>query len=68
MKFLRFLLLVLLSVVLMPAIIAIELIWFGCMIYAAKLVGSSIKEGIKNWWRYLITGLEMNKDFVVNGL
>ena len=68
MKLLRFLLLVLLSVVLAPVIIIIELIWFGCMIYAAKLVGSDIKTGIKSWWRYLILGLEMNKDFVVNGL
>lgn len=68
MKILRFLLEVLLSVILAPAIIMIELVWFGCCIYAAKLTGSTMKNGVKCWWRYLLMGLEMNKDFVINGL
>lgn len=68
MKFFRFMLEVLLGVILSPAIVFIEVVLLICCIRAARYLGESAKEGVKVWLQYLKAGLEMNKDFVINGL
>ena len=67
MKFLRFMLEVLLTVVLFPAIVLVEIVWLIFCIRAAVLLNEPIKMAFKVWYGYLKTGLEMNKDFVLNG-
>lgn len=68
MKFLRFMLEVLLTVVLCPIIVLVLIVWLGFCIRAAILLEQSIIEGFKVWVKYIKAGLEMNKDFVLNGL
>ena len=68
MKALRFLLEVLLFVVLFPVIMLIEVAWLIFCIRTAMKLDQSIKEGVKTWVYYIKAGLEMNKDFVLNGL
>lgn len=68
MMVLRFMLEVFLAVVLFPLIAVFELIWLIVCIRSACLIGAPIKEGLKVWAQYIKAGLEMNKDFVVNGL
>ena len=67
MKFLRFMLEVLLTIVLFPLIVLFEVIWLICCIRAAYYLEVPIKEGFKTWFEYIKAGLRMNKDFVLNG-
>ena len=68
MKFLRFMLEVLLTIVLFPVIVLVEIVWLGFCIRGAIILGESIMEGLKVWVAYIKKGLEMNKDFILNGL
>lgn len=68
MKTLRFLLEVMLFIVLFPVIVLIELAWLIFCIRTAMKLNQSIMKGVKTWVYYLKAGLEMNKDFVLNGL
>ena len=68
MKFLRFILEVFLFITLFPLIVLIGLVWLIFCIRAALLLDQPIKEGFKVWIKYIKTGLEMNKDFILNGL
>lgn len=65
---LRFLLEVMLTILLYKVIIVISVIWLGYCLYASKMIGGTIKDGIKVWINYLKAGIQMNKDFVMNGL
>ena len=68
MKFLRFMLEVLLTIVLFPWIVFIEIVWLFWCIRAVRLVDeATVKDGVKVWFEYLKAGLRMNKDFVLNG-
>lgn len=68
MKVLRFMLEVFLFVVLFPWIVIFEIVWLVKCIKMARVLEGTLKDGIKLWVRYIKVGLEMNKDFVVNGL
>lgn len=68
MKTLRILWLVVAFVILFPIITIFEVCWLVVCIRSAKLLGVSVKEGIKVWCDYIKTGVCMNIDFVRNGL
>ena len=65
---LRFLLEIFLTIVLFPLIVFIALIWLGYCIAACKLYECNKKEGFKVWLKYLKTGIDMNLDFIINGI
>ena len=66
--FLRFMLEVFLAVVLFPLIVLIELAWLVYCIRATRYLEVPVTEGFKLWVNQIKAGLEMNKDFIVNGL
>lgn len=68
MKTLRILWLVVASVIFFPIIALFAVCWLVVCVRSAKLLGVSVKEGIKVWWNYLKAGVDMNIDFVRNGL
>ena len=68
MKTLRILWLVVASVIFFPIITLFAVCWLVVCVRSAKLLGVSIKEGIKVWCNYIKAGVEMNIDFVRNGL
>lgn len=68
MKVLRFILEVVLGIILFPAILIVSLMWLCICIRAAHYMNESTKEGFKVWWNYIKVGIQMNKDFVINGL
>lgn len=55
-------------VVLFPLIMLVEIYWLVICIKAAHLANETAKEGMALWYEYLKTGINMNKDFVINGL
>lgn len=68
MKFLRFMLEVLLTIILFPWIVFVSVMWLFWCIRAVKLIGEgTAKDGVKLWFEYIKAGLRMNKDFVLNG-
>lgn len=69
MMFLRFLLEVVLTILLLPLIVVIEILWLFWCIRSTKMVyNGTIKDGVKLWFEYIKAGLKMNLDFIVNGL
>lgn len=68
MKTLRIMHLVVCFVVFFPVIAAFMLWWLFVCIKAAHKLGLSTKEGLKLWVKYIQSGIEMNRDFVLNGL
>ena len=68
MKTLRILWLVVASVIFFPIIAPFAMVWLVVCVRSAKLLGVSVKEGIKVWYNYIKTGVDMNIDFVRNGL
>ncbi len=68
MKTLRILWLVVASVIFFPIITLFAVCWLVVCVRSAKLLGAPVKEGIKVWWNYLKAGVDMNIDFVRNGL
>ena len=68
MRFLRLMFEVFLFVVLFPWIVIFEIVWLVKCIKMARVLGGNAKDGIELWVKYIKVGLEMNKDFVVNGL
>lgn len=68
MKVLRLMWLIVFGIVTLPLIVIGLIMWLFMCIRATHYLGVSTKEGLKVWVDYIKTGLEMNKDFVVNGL
>ena len=68
MRVLRLMLEVLLFVVLFPWLVVFKIVWLFKCVKLAQVLGGTKKDGIKLWMQYIKAGLEMNKDFVVNGL
>lgn len=68
MRALRFMLEVFLFVVLFPWIVIFEIVWLVKCIKMARVLEGNVKDGIDLWVKYIKVGLEMNKDFVMNGL
>ena len=69
MMFLRFMLEVFLTIVLLPWIVFISIVWLFWCIRAVRLLGEgTAKDGVKVWFEYIKAGLKMNLDFIVNGL
>lgn len=68
MKFIRTAWLVFASIAFAPILLLFEVIWLGVCIYASKLLSQTVKDGVKAWWRVIKAGIEMNKDFVNNGI
>lgn len=68
MKTLRILWLVFASVIFFPIITLFAVCWLVVCLRSAKLLGVPAKEGIKVWYNYLKAGVDMNIDFVRNGL
>ena len=66
--FLRLMLEVILLVVLFPLIVFINLVWLVVCIRSTRYFDGTIKDGVMYWLHCIKTSLEMNKDFVVNGL
>ena len=67
MKFLRLMLEVLLTIILLPFIVIVCTIWMFHCIRTAYSYKGSFMDGFRLWTRYIVTGLKMNKDFVING-
>lgn len=68
MKTLRIIHLVVTFIVFFPLIVAFEIIWLFVCLRAARIANMPKKEGLKVWANYIKYGVEMNKDFVLNGL
>lgn len=68
MKLLRILWLIMSFIVLFPLIVVVEIGWLFYCIRAAHQFGESAKRGMRLWWDYVLAGVNMNKDFVTNGL
>lgn len=65
---LRILWLVFAFVVLLPVIIAVEMWWLFICIKSSKSLGHSVAWGLMRWIEWIKRGVEMNADFVKNGL
>lgn len=64
MKFLRTLFLIATGILLLPIILLVEVmcfVWF-------MIIFREPKKAVRLWIVYIKKGLEMNKDFIVNGL
>lgn len=68
MKFLRIMHLIVTFIVFLPLIMAFSIIWLIVCMRAAHIAEMPIKEGAKVWFDYIKYGIQMNKDFVLNGL
>lgn len=68
MKILRGLYMLVESIVLLPVIVLTAVIFLACLFYAHKLLGEPVRNAFITWLRYLKTGIEMNLDFIENGL
>ena len=68
MKTLRIIHLVVTFVVFFPLLVAVSFIWLFVCLRAAHIAEMPKKEGFKAWFNYIKFGIEMNKDFVLNGL
>lgn len=67
-KLLRVLWLVFAFVAFLPLIALVEIYWLVICIKAAHIANEKAKEGLVLWYEYLKAGINMNKDFVINGL
>lgn len=67
MKLLRALYLVLASIILLPIIVLIEVLFLGWVVYCCSRM-DQIERSFEVWYRYLLAGIQMNMDFVKNGL
>jgi hypothetical protein len=67
MKFLRTLYMIIASIVLMPIIVLIEAIWLVFLTVICARAGK-VSDGIRVWLKYIICGIDMNLDFIENGL
>lgn len=68
MKILRIMHLVVTFIVFLPLILVFEIIWLFVCLRSAHILNLPKKEGLKVWFNYIKYGVEMNKDFVLNGL
>ena len=68
MIWLRFSLEVFLTIALFPTIFTVSGIWLIYCIMCCDIMKVGQKSGIKTWFEYLKKGIQMNKDFIVNGL
>ena len=68
MIWLRFSLEVFLTIVLFPTILTVSGIWLIYCIIGCDIMKVGQKSGIKTWFEYIKKGIQMNKDFIVNGL
>lgn len=68
MKATRILWLVVAFIVLFPLIMAFEIVWLIVCLRSAHILGMPKIEGVKLWLAYIKAGVDMNKDFVINGL
>lgn len=68
MIWLRFSLEVFLTITLFPTILTVSGIWLIYCIIVCDIMKVEQKSGIKIWFEYLKKGIQMNKDFIVNGL
>lgn len=55
-------------IVLLPVIITVEMRWLFVCIKSSKSLGKSIIWGMLRWIEWIKRGMEMNADFVRNGL
>jgi hypothetical protein len=67
MKLLRALYMILATIILFPFIVLFSIIWFGVIAYASFLLGEP-KKALGVWLNYLKAGIDMNIDFIKNGL
>ena len=68
MIWLRFSLEVFLTISLFPIILAVSGIWLIYCIIGCDIMKICEESGIKIWFEYMKRGIQMNKDFIVNGL
>ena len=68
MKIMRTIWLAAIAIAFWPLLILFEAGWLIWCIRCAKGLSKTITDGVKWWWRYTKAGIEMNKDFVNNGL
>lgn len=66
--FLRALLEIVLAIILSPFIMFISIIMLCTSLYAAHIINEPMKEGVKGWLMLLESGINMNIDFIMNGL
>ena len=72
MKLLRFIYMILATIILSPLILTVLIIsWFTILTIAIKVGGFKVKELLyttnEYWWYFVKTGIEMNIDFIRNG-
>lgn len=67
MKLLRGLFMLMASIVLLPLIIIVEIIFLAYVIYSCTKI-DELKRSFEVWFRYLQAGIQMNLDFIKNGL
>lgn len=65
---LRAIIMVLLTIIMFPSIIIISILGLIYCIKSCSLLDCDKKEGFKVWLRYIKVGLDMNKDFILNGV
>ena len=68
MKILRVLWLVIAIIMLFPIIVLLETIVMAVSIYTAIELNQTLKWAVNNWLGWLKRGIDMNIDFVKNGL
>lgn len=67
MKFLRGLYMILASILLLPLILIFEIIYLIYVVYICIKI-NEVQRAFEIWYRCLIAGINMNLDFVKNGL
>ena len=67
-KLLRILWLIFALIVMLPVILVVEMWWMFICIKSAKSLDQSVKWGVMNWLEWIRRGIDMNIDFVTNGL
>lgn len=68
MKTLRLIFLVLTGIIFSPLIMIVGLLWLIWCIRAALITKQTVRDGLRAWWYYIKMGLDMNKDYIENGL
>ena len=68
MKIVRTIWLLAIGIAFWPIITLVGIIWFVWCIWAAKQLSETVMYGVKMWCQAIRAGIEMNKDFVKNGL
>lgn len=67
MKLLRSLFMLMASIVLLPLIIIVKIIFLAYVIYSCAKI-DDLKRSFEVWSRYLQAGIQMNLDFIKNVL